>query len=141
MFERCPIVPVQKALIARLTADLAPAPTVPIYGYVPAGAIPPFVVLNQVKVADESTKTHGGGIVTYTISLFSKYEGLKEMGEVIDRILKSISDKALELESDFEHSGYTDLLEYEVVPVVLAGQLLQSADIPFAFHVTDKHTE
>ena len=82
---------IQKAIYDRLKNNL----TYEIYDSVPHGAKFPYIVLGESTNIDFSTKVEKGHEITYTIHIWSEYEGYKELNEMASNVLRVITDEDL----------------------------------------------
>lgn len=84
---RSPLLPLQKAIYDRLIQRTL----YPIYDEVPQNSKYPYVVLASETMTDWSVKTTAGGEVTITLSLYSQGKGYKELKEMIDAVVQTIT--------------------------------------------------
>lgn len=75
------------ALYVRLTAG-APLGAVPAYDFVPFGTekSPPFVAMDETETEASDTDTSDGATVTTDLIVYSRYQGTKELGDLMDKV-------------------------------------------------------
>lgn len=91
--SRSPLVGLSKALYSSLSDHL----DCPVTDQ-PQGEGFPYVVLGEPRSVDSSTKDLLGMEITYTIHIFSDYQGDKEVLEIADEIVSALHDNPLLVE-------------------------------------------
>ena len=114
---RIPFDALAQAIVDRLSADL---PALGFYAFFvppedPANQTPlPFVVVDQMAAADDSTMSTGAWVVECRISIFSKGYGAKEATGLMNQILLSLGREGFPLADEFEledlEAGNPDLV-------------------------------
>jgi Protein of unknown function (DUF3168) len=84
--------PLQTAVYARLSADLAP---IAVYDIAPAAAPFPYVTVGEFTAADEYDKSDDAENVTLTLHVWSRKTGRKECKELLGRLRASLHGKDL----------------------------------------------
>lgn len=74
-------------LYLRLTAGTPLAP-VPVYDYVPEGTekSPPYVSIGDANTVADDTDTSDGATVICELHVFSKYQGSKQLSNIMDTV-------------------------------------------------------
>jgi hypothetical protein len=91
---RLPLLALQKAVYDRLRAGLP----CPVYDEVPEGAEMPYVVLGEDTAVDWSTFLVPGVEVTQTLHVWSDYEGMAEVKQIIDQMVQALTGDPLIVE-------------------------------------------
>lgn len=89
--------PLQIAIYNRLKSN----PDLTVYDAVPEGAAFPYVSIGEDTVVDESTKTDNGEEITHTLHVYSSYNGRKEVKEIMNKVLETLTNEPLQLGSGF----------------------------------------
>lgn len=96
-----PILATQKAVYALLEPALkARNPSVPLYDRAPPGAKYPYVELGDHRWEEWSTKGAKGWQGGPAIHVYSSYEGVKEAGEILETVLATLRDAAINTTAD-----------------------------------------
>lgn len=85
----------QKALFVALDAALS----VPVYDGVPQGTQPPYAVIERQVVADVSAIRERRDLRLFYVSVWSLYEGHKEVLDTLAEIDAAVHDKRLSLDT------------------------------------------
>lgn len=84
---------VQTALFQALSAALgARTPSVPVYDLVPPNAAYPYVEISRFIARPDNTFTGHGTLYQVTLSIYSDYEGQKEVHDLHDAIYAALDD-------------------------------------------------
>jgi hypothetical protein len=94
--KRSPLLSLQKAIYARLKSKL----TVSVYDAVPDGAVFPYVTIGEDTAVDWSTKLTSGQEVTHTLHIWSQYQGMTEIKDLIDQVIQALTISPLDLTAD-----------------------------------------
>lgn len=98
---RTSLFPLQDALFKRLSNDVAINSKVKgVFEHVPKDQAYPYIALGEDTVSDWSTKLEFGEEITHTLHIFSQYKGKKEVKEIMNLILQSLTEP-LSLDSGF----------------------------------------
>ena len=101
---KLPFNSLQKKIYELLTANL----TYSVYDIaaIPQNTQPPYIAIGDVSATNDSTKTYWGVEVTVTIHMWSKYEGLKEINDMMDAVTQTlVSKNNISLEGGFTAVG------------------------------------
>lgn len=90
------ILAVQKAVIARLTAALAP---VKVYDHAPPAEPFPFVAIGRQQVAQDDSFTEGLNRHTLTLTFLSQYQGQREVLELAEQARASLHRASFALDT------------------------------------------
>ena len=94
--KRIPLNALQKALISYLTAN----EVVPVYGYVPETARPPFMTIGAFNCKEAGTKYEDMVEVTVQINIWSTYKGKFEINSIANRVIVLLQTKQIDLIED-----------------------------------------
>jgi hypothetical protein len=82
----------QNSLLDRLLNDSSIInKNIGVYDYVPKGANYPRITLGEDTVNDWSTKLEFGEDITHTLHVWSQHKGKKEVKEIMNLILQSLT--------------------------------------------------
>ena len=108
----------QKAIFAALGANAALTSVVGtrIFDHAPANAAFPYITFGRTSVYDWSTGTESGTEQLFTLHVWSKSKGKKEVLEIMELARETLHDAALELEGhslvnlrlEFSEARYDD---------------------------------
>jgi len=108
----------QKAIFAALGANAALTSVVGtrIFDHAPANAAFPYITFGRTSVYDWSTGTESGTEQLFTLHVWSKSKGKKEVLEIMELARETLHDAALELEAhrlvnlrlEFSEARYDD---------------------------------
>lgn len=104
---KSPLLPLQKAIYDCLKASL----TCPVYDHVPDGAAMPYVTLGEDTAVDWSTKLEPGMEVTHTLHVWSDYNGMAEVKQIIDKIVQTLTANPLTIEGFFVVVAMLDMVD------------------------------
>jgi hypothetical protein len=100
----------QKALYARLSSDSSI--TAAVYdSEAEETAALPYIVLGDDTVSDFSTKTFDGEDITHTLHIWSAYKGKKEVKQLLDLVLQSVTSSPLTLTGFTLEDARRDFME------------------------------
>jgi hypothetical protein len=99
--RRTSLLPLQDSLLERLSQDMGlNSKNIPVYDHVLDSAGYPRITLGEDTVKDWSTKLDYGEEITHTLHVWSQYKGKKEVKEIMNLILESLTEP-LSLDSGF----------------------------------------
>lgn len=104
---KSPLWPLQVAIKQRLGSVL----TCSVYDKVPDGAAMPYVTLGEDTAVDWSTKLEAGQEVTHTLHVWSDYNGMKEAKQIMDTIIRVLTETPLTVEGFFVVMARLDMME------------------------------
>lgn len=94
--------PLQVSIVNRLKNDAALSARAKVYDSVPESASYPRVVVGEDTVVPNYTKTGNGEEITHTLHIWSRYNGKKEVKELMALVLDSLTNSPLSLADGFE---------------------------------------
>lgn len=71
--------------------------SVDVFDEIPDNANFPYIVIGDDTVNDDSTKTEYGYDVTAAVHVFSRYEGYKELKEIMGSVIRALELSGLEM--------------------------------------------
>ena len=104
---KSPLLALQKAIYDRLKANL----TCPVYDHVPDGVTMPYVTLGEDTSVDWSTKLEAGQEITHTLHVWSDYNGMAEVKQIIDQVIQALTSSPLQVEGFFVVLARLDMVE------------------------------
>lgn len=90
----------QEAIYLRLAGDPEITPDVFDWPVNPEEQRTPYIVVGSYFTEDESTSTVSGQRVTSDIEVWSDARGMREINDIMNEIVQSLSSSALDLSSD-----------------------------------------
>ena len=93
--------PLQVSLFNRLKNDTALTARAKVYDSVSESAAMPYVTVGEDTSVDNGNKSYDGEIITHTLHVWSSYNGRKEVKELMNTVLQSVTSKPLSLEGGF----------------------------------------
>lgn len=109
--------PLQQSLYDKLSKD--PILTTKITGVfdaVPKDQQYPYITLGEDTSRDWGTKTNNGEEITHTLHVWSRYNGKKEVKEIMSLILESLSQPLVLTGGFFVDFSKVDLMEVFIDP-------------------------
>ena len=93
--------PLQVSIFQRLKNDTNVTKKASVHDSVSANTPMPYITIGEDNSVPYDTKTSYGEEIDHMIYVYSSYSGKKEVKEIMNAILESISSKPLEIEGGF----------------------------------------
>lgn len=126
-----PSIELQKAIFTKLSQGIYP-----VYDYLPANPEYPHIAIGEEAMVDASTKTHERTSHMVTLHCWSKYRGSKEIKEMNNFVVDSLT------ESDLPMTGFTlDIVQIDMVQVFKEldeGNLIFHGVVQLNFNLTEE---
>jgi len=116
MAQRIPLDALQKAVSLKLRGDIAVTDLVGraknprIFDHVLQGAEHPFIVIGEYEDEGVRTKQRTASQPSFEVEVFTKSKGLRQMNDIMDVVLESLTESTLDLTADGFRSIRTGML-------------------------------